>query len=284
MHKRFTHIINHLLALGKTFDKEELNIEILKSLNRYWQPKVTAISESRDLTTTNMTTLFGKLREHELELERFKEKEKGEKKYIVALKSVAKVAARSSSKKDDFRDDQSAENSDSEEFNLMVKRFSRFIGYKNKADKNSAGNERSSRKQNKSVAPTCFDYGKVGHMKMKCPILKLKSKLEEKSDDNSESSENLEDETNFGLIARPTSSESSEDNKGKEHMWYLHSGCLRHMTGDAKQFSSLSSKTNGHVTYGDNNKVKSLVLVKYKLLPPIILKMFYLLTVLRIIC
>jgi len=64
--KRFTHIVNHLLALGKTFDKEELNIKILKSLNRTWQPKVTAISESRDLTTMNIATLFGKLREHEL--------------------------------------------------------------------------------------------------------------------------------------------------------------------------------------------------------------------------
>ena len=34
VYKRFTHIVNHLIALGKTFDKEELNIKILKSLNR----------------------------------------------------------------------------------------------------------------------------------------------------------------------------------------------------------------------------------------------------------
>ena len=38
--KRFTHIINHLMSLGKTFDKEELNIKILKCLDRSWQPKV----------------------------------------------------------------------------------------------------------------------------------------------------------------------------------------------------------------------------------------------------
>jgi len=44
--KRFTHIVNHLLALGKTFYKEELNFKILKSLNKMWQPKVTALSES----------------------------------------------------------------------------------------------------------------------------------------------------------------------------------------------------------------------------------------------
>jgi len=34
--KRFTHIVNHLIALGKDFEKEELNIKILKSLNRAW--------------------------------------------------------------------------------------------------------------------------------------------------------------------------------------------------------------------------------------------------------
>ncbi|XP_068503844.1 uncharacterized protein [Phaseolus vulgaris] len=43
--KRFSHIVNHLMSLGKTFDKEELNIKILKCLDRTWQSKVTAISE-----------------------------------------------------------------------------------------------------------------------------------------------------------------------------------------------------------------------------------------------
>jgi len=30
--KCFTHIVNHLIGLGKVFDKEELNIKILKCL------------------------------------------------------------------------------------------------------------------------------------------------------------------------------------------------------------------------------------------------------------
>jgi len=51
--KRFTHIINHLMSLGKTFDKEEFNIKILKCLNRSWQPKVTAISESNDFVESS---------------------------------------------------------------------------------------------------------------------------------------------------------------------------------------------------------------------------------------
>jgi len=50
VHKRFTHIVNHLTGLGKVFDKEELNIKVLRFLDRSWQPKVTTISESRDLS------------------------------------------------------------------------------------------------------------------------------------------------------------------------------------------------------------------------------------------
>ena len=34
--KRFTYIINHLMSLDKTFEKEELNIKILKFLYRAW--------------------------------------------------------------------------------------------------------------------------------------------------------------------------------------------------------------------------------------------------------
>jgi len=35
--KRFTHIVNHLIGLGKEFHKEELNIKVLKCLDRSWQ-------------------------------------------------------------------------------------------------------------------------------------------------------------------------------------------------------------------------------------------------------
>jgi len=42
--KIFSHIVNHLMSLGKTFEKEERNIKILKCLDRTWHPKVTTIS------------------------------------------------------------------------------------------------------------------------------------------------------------------------------------------------------------------------------------------------
>src|ERR1044072_852463 len=39
--KRFTLLTNHLIALGKKFTNDELNLKVLRSLTRAWQPKVT---------------------------------------------------------------------------------------------------------------------------------------------------------------------------------------------------------------------------------------------------
>jgi len=87
--KRFTHIVNHLISLGKTFEREELNIKILKCLDRSWQHKVTTISKSKDLTFLTIASLFGKLREHELEMNMLSDQEHEEKHVRnISLKTV----------------------------------------------------------------------------------------------------------------------------------------------------------------------------------------------------
>jgi len=40
----------------------------------------------------------------------------------------------------------------------------------------------------------------------------------------------------------------------KKDLWYLDSGCSRHMTGDKTKFSKLVLKEEGFLTYGENNK------------------------------
>jgi len=39
-------------------------------------------------------------------------------------------------------------------------------------------------------------------------------------------------------------------------MWYLDSGCSRHMTGDKRKFSNFKRNEQVFITYGDNNKGK----------------------------
>jgi len=68
------------MGLGKEFDKKELNIKVLKCLDRSWQPKVTTISESKDLSIITTAALFGKLRENEIEMQRLSKLKSSEKK------------------------------------------------------------------------------------------------------------------------------------------------------------------------------------------------------------
>ena len=123
MQKRFTHIVNHLMGLGKEFDKEELNIKVLKCLDRNWQPKVTTISESKDLSIITTAALFGKLREHEIEMQRLNELETSEKK-------VKSIALKASSKKGDEIEEKAAKSSDNENLNLLVKKFGKYLNGK----------------------------------------------------------------------------------------------------------------------------------------------------------
>jgi len=117
VHKRFTHIVNHLIGLGKTIDKKELIIKIVKCLYRTWQLKVTTISESNDLT---IASLFGKLREHEIEMNRLNKQEIGEKqiKGITLKSSIQKT--------------ESSDCSDTKTLNLLTRKFRRFLKMKGK--------------------------------------------------------------------------------------------------------------------------------------------------------
>jgi len=75
------------------------------------KPKVTAITESQNLVTMSIAALFGKLREHELELRRLNEEEdQGRKKNITFKSGIVK----SKSPKED-------DDSDDENMSLMIK-------------------------------------------------------------------------------------------------------------------------------------------------------------------
>jgi len=262
--KQFIHIVNHLIGLRKQFDKEELNIKILKCLDRSWQPKVTAISETRGLTTLTTAALFGKLREHELEMTRLKEMESTEKKSIsLALKSKAAEIETS--------EDSTEDDSETENLNLLTRRFQKFIKLK------SISKNQQSKRYNKkfdffSAKLTCFGCGKQGHIKADCPNLSDKEKpIERKSykagktrkayiawEDNASTSNNLSQEdveANLCLIAGEDSEVCLASSK---LMWYLDSGCSKHMTEDSTQLINTKWKSTGYVTYGDNNRGKIL--------------------------
>jgi len=157
--KRFTHIINHLMSLGKTFDKDELNIKILKCLDRSWQAKVTTISESKDLTSLATASLFGKLREHELEMNKLNVQESEDK----HVRSIALKAAKHKSKQD------SSDESEEENLSLLSKKFSRFLKRNHNKEVNKERYDNKKTSEFNSNNYTCFGCGEQGHIKAYCP-------------------------------------------------------------------------------------------------------------------
>ncbi|KAK2402924.1 gag-protease polyprotein [Trifolium repens] len=195
MQQRFIKITNKLHGLGKPISNQDATNKILRCLSRNWQPKVTAIKEANDLTSLNLTTLFGKLTEHEHVLNLLEKHEKSEKKVKHNDKekekdkrSIALKASTSKSTKskriEHVESSSSEDDSDDEEMGLFVRRYNRYV--KKNGIRHSDENLRKYRKdsgyhrRNEDVKYSkkgaCYECGQIGHFKPDCPKLKRKEK------------------------------------------------------------------------------------------------------------
>ena len=177
VHKWFTHIVNHLMSLGKVFDIEELNIKILKCLDRSWQPKVTTISESRDLTSLTTTSLFGKFKEHELEMNRLNIQESEDK----HVRNIALKAAK-------HKNNQvSSDKSEGETLSLLCKKFRKFLKKNRNKDSNQ---ERYDNKKSSDFNANKYNFygcGEQGHIKAEFPNKENKEKKSSKKEKKAKS-------------------------------------------------------------------------------------------------
>jgi len=81
---------------------------------------------------------------------------------------VKNIALKASSKKSDETEEEAVESSDNENLNLLVKRFGKYLKRKG----NKGNQKRYIFKQNylsNSSKFSCYNYGKQGHIKIKCP-------------------------------------------------------------------------------------------------------------------
>ena len=94
---------------------------------------MTAIKEANDLTILDLTTLFGKLQEHEQVLLSLEQHEKIEKKDKTKVSEKKSIALKTSSSKfqakeqSDYSSSDEEEEDKSEDMGLFVKRYNRYV-------------------------------------------------------------------------------------------------------------------------------------------------------------
>ncbi|GJU32269.1 hypothetical protein Tco_1175858 [Tanacetum coccineum] len=116
---KFNTIITSLKALDEGFSSKNYVRKFLRALHPKWHAKVTAIEESKNLTTLPLDELIGNLKVYEEVIKKDFETVKGKKEQSRSL--ALKV------KKEVSDEDSSSSDSEDEEYAMAVKEFKKFF-------------------------------------------------------------------------------------------------------------------------------------------------------------
>ena len=178
LYAKINDIVNSAYNLGKIYDQPKIVWKILRSLIEDFRPKVTAITESKDVDSILIDELVGSPQSYELDLP------KTSKSKSMALKSVDDLDVGG------FDDELSAIR-----IAYLAKNFRNFLRNNNRRarDKNTVeprnfrknnptkvnntdkSREKVGQSSNNSIGPQCFGCQGYGHMKSEYPTY-LKSK------------------------------------------------------------------------------------------------------------
>ncbi|GJV25372.1 hypothetical protein Tco_1378067 [Tanacetum coccineum] len=116
---KFNTIITSLKALDESFSSKNCVRKFLRALHPKWRAKVTAIKESKNLTTLPLDELIGNLKVYEEVIKKDSEtvKSKREQSRSIALKA----------RKESSDDDSSISDSEDEEYAMAVRDFKKFF-------------------------------------------------------------------------------------------------------------------------------------------------------------
>ncbi|GKE36540.1 hypothetical protein Tco_1459945 [Tanacetum coccineum] len=116
---KFNTIITSLKALDESFSSKNRVRKFLRAVNPKWHAKVTAIEESKNLTTLSLDELIGNLKVYEEVIKKDSEtvKSKREQSRSITLKA----------RKDSSDDNSSTSDSEDEEYVMAVRDFKKFF-------------------------------------------------------------------------------------------------------------------------------------------------------------
>ncbi|GKB16505.1 retrovirus-related pol polyprotein from transposon TNT 1-94 [Tanacetum coccineum] len=246
---RFNTIITSLKVLDEGFSSKNYVRKFLRELHLKWRAKVTAIEESKDLTSLSLDELIGNLKVYEVIIKKNSEmvKDKKEQSSSLALKA----------KKESSDEDSSTSDSEDEEYAMAVREFKKFFKRRGRfvrqpRDERKSLQRRRHEKNGKSERK-CFGCGDSNHLIGECPKSSRNNNQRAFIRGAWSDSGEVEEEKNKNetcLVAQASNKiclginlepdECIKDNR-----------CSKHMTGNRRLFSTYQAYNGG---YSQNSK------------------------------
>ncbi|GKD96809.1 zf-CCHC domain-containing protein [Tanacetum coccineum] len=161
---RFNIIITSLKALVEGLSSKNYVRKFLRAQHHKWRAKVTAIEESKDLSSLALDELIGNLKVHEVVMEKDSKIYRGKKE---RFKSIALKA-----KKESSDDETLTSGSDDEEYAMAVRNFKKFFIRKGKFVRQPREEKKSFRQRDEKKGKNnqkCFRCGDPNHLIGDCP-------------------------------------------------------------------------------------------------------------------
>ncbi|GJT80867.1 retrovirus-related pol polyprotein from transposon TNT 1-94 [Tanacetum coccineum] len=222
---------------------------IITSLKALDEAKVTAIEESKDLTSLSLDELIGNLKVHEMIIKKDSE--------IVKAK-VERKSLDLKAKKESSDEVCSTSDSEDEEYAMAVRDFKKFFKRRGRFVRQPRNNKKSFQRscddKNGKSDRKCFRCGDLNHLIGECPK-PPKDKNQRAfvggswSGSGEEDDEKVKNET---CLVAHASSEICLGVDLEPDEWIKDSGCSKHMTGNQKLFSTYKAYNGGNVIFGSN--------------------------------
>ncbi|GJZ97114.1 zf-CCHC domain-containing protein [Tanacetum coccineum] len=162
---RFNTIITSLKALDEGFSSKNYVRKFLRALHPKWRAKVTAIEESKDLTSLSLDELIGNLKVYEVIINKDSEMVKGKREQNRSLALKAK--------KESSDEDSTTSDSEDEEYAMAVKEFKKFFKRRGRFVRQPRDERKSSQRskndKNGKSERKCFRCGDPNHLIGECP-------------------------------------------------------------------------------------------------------------------
>ncbi|GKF38868.1 retrovirus-related pol polyprotein from transposon TNT 1-94, partial [Tanacetum coccineum] len=205
-------------ALDEGYSSKNYVRKFHRALHPKWRVKVTAIEESKDLTSLSLDELIGNLKAHEMIIKKDFEivKAKGE------IKSLALKA-----KKESSDEECSTSGSEDKEYAMMVRDFKKFFKRRGRFARQPWNDKKTMSKTTKRQEPRAFVRGSW-------------------SDSSEEDDEKAKDEA---CLVAQASNEICLGVDLEPDEWIKDSGCSKHMMGNQKLFSSYKAYNEDNVEH-----------------------------------